>query len=254
MIGRHLWATAALLGATLAAAGCDDEFACQDDCDASVPDAGRDAGAPATLVVAAPLVLVERPIAGGSVTARLVLEPAHGVDAPATLPGGFFLPPAADLFLALDLRSTSAVVGARVPGEFAAWLRVDAVVTGLDQHGALRVPLSPVVGIADGMRYARNLRIREDLGLSGAGYDVRVAIRRPAWAGDPDTEASSPGLVREADILGGETGTLLGEVATTLTTHFTLEDLATPPSAGGGAPGTPSGGATAGGGQGYIAP
>lgn len=234
---------------------CEDEFACYDDCDAgtSTSDGGTP---PSGFTVAAPLLLDERPISNGLVHARVELRSPFTADAPENLDRGAYLqPPQADLHVNVDMRYTAALLGARAAQEMVPYLRLDLQVLNNDTNRQWTTNLVPLLNLADGLRYGRNISLRETVGLASAGYTLRVTVRRPTWAGDADVEQLSPGVIREPDLQDGLAGTLLGEQATEIRTHFSLDDLEN----AGGTGGTTSGGggnntASSGGNGGYIAP
>ncbi len=246
---------AAVLVAASLLSACEDAFVCNGDCDGgSTPRA--DAGATRAVFVAAPLLLEERPISNGLVNAKVELRAPFSADAPANLERGAYLAPAAsDLHVSVDLRYAAALLGGRAPTEMFPYLRVDLQLINNDTNQPWTTNLVPILNFSDGLRYGRNIALAQNVGVATAGYTLKVTIRRPAWFGDPDVDQFSPGVIREGDLLDNLTGTLLGDRATEIGTHFSLDDLefSGVTTSGGGTPTRPATGGSSGAG-GYIAP
>ncbi len=153
------------------------------------------------------VLLKDRPVSGGAMLATVALSPPDvrtdfpGADTP--LPGGNENPGRdADLHLELEIRYASeGVQGGNKAGDFVPYLIVEAEVENLDTSQVFQTVLVPHVSLVEGLHYGRNLALIESLGLSEAGYRVRVSIVPPALVTDVDfTEdprgrsALSPGI------------------------------------------------------------
>jgi len=219
---------ALLLASAGLLAACEDEF----DCSTGGCDGGTsvtDASVPGQTRPQVPVLLEERLVSGGFARVRLELLAPEHADAPAEILGGPWLPePEADVRVELQVQSTTALLGGRHQGDFVPYLRVDLSITNKDTSQVLETTLVPAVSIARGLAYARNLALLETLGTAQGGYSVAVTIRRPAFAGEAEANAFSPGLVVDEDLVGSVAGTLLGERPTQLNALVTLRDLGAP--------------------------
>ncbi|MEW5851936.1 MAG: iron transporter [Myxococcota bacterium] len=243
---------------TLASAGCDEcEYSAEcSGVDASITrsDAGTGTPTPASVAVERAVTLVERPIANGLASLKLEILPPQDVEAPPGLPLGDFLASgSADIWIHANIRYSAALVGGRNVGDMVPYLRVGLEITNEDDGRRLSTNLVPVVSVANGVFYARNLSLGSSVGAATSHYSVRVVIRRPALLG-ADADAVSPGIVIGEDMVGAEAGTFLDDVATVITSHFSLDDLREQ-QVSTGTGGTPStGGTSSSSGGGYIAP
>jgi hypothetical protein len=171
-----------------------------------------------------PFVLETRVISNGAARLTLELFPPFQVEESGAVDGEAFNVDGQDIHIEARVEYLTNILGGTA-GALVPYLRLSVEITNEDNGRKLRADLVPLVSIQRGLTYARNLAVLSKIGKAQSHYSVELAVVRPARFGAVDTEPFSSGIVLEDGLHSQTAGTFLGEVATVLQSHFSLDDL-----------------------------